>query len=179
MIMNHSRHSVISLADELEVLQLYLDMERLRFKDAFDYDILLDEDLDTGDIYTPPLLLQPFVENAIWHGLMHKTERGLLTVSLRAENDMLTCIIQDNGVGRQKAGMLKSKSAQKHKSMGLQITAERLRLMTGAGAPEHSFNIEDLYDEEGHPAGTRVVLKIKVLYPAAEQPDVIQKSPVI
>ena len=179
MIMNHSRHSVILLTEELEVLQLYLDMERLRFKDAFDYNIVLDEELDAGDIYIPPLLLQPFVENAIWHGLMHKMERGILTVSLSAAGDVLTCIIQDNGVGRQKAGMLKSKSAQKHKSMGLQITAERLRLMTGAGTPDHSFNIEDLYNEAGHPAGTRVVLKIKIHYPTAEQPDVIQKSPVI
>jgi len=168
MIMNHSRHSVISLAEELEVLQLYLDMERLRFKDAFDYNITLDEELDAGDIYIPPLLLQPFVENAVWHGLMHKTERGLLTVALHAEQDMLTCVIQDNGVGRQKAAMLKSKSAQKHKSMGLQITAERLSLLTGTGAPGHFFNIEDLYDEAGRPAGTRVVLKIRINDPAGE-----------
>ena len=168
MIMNHSRYSVISLAEELEVLQLYLDMERLRFKDAFDYAIVPEEDLDTGDIHIPPLLLQPFVENAIWHGLMHKSERGLLIVTLHAENDLLTCIIQDNGVGRQKAGLLKSKSAQKHKSMGLQITAERLTLLTGADAPGHFFNIEDLYDGEGRPAGTRVVLKIRISSPAGE-----------
>lgn len=179
MIMNHSRHSVISLAEELEVLQLYLDMERLRFKDAFGYNIVLDEELDTTDIHIPPLLLQPFVENAIWHGLMHRPERGLLTVSIHAENDMLTCYIEDNGVGRQKAGMMKSKSAQKHKSMGLQITAERLRLLAGSGAPGHYFDIEDLYDKEGNPAGTRVILKIKIHYPAAEQPDTIQKSSVI
>ncbi len=179
MIMNHSRHSVISLAEELEVLQLYLNMERLRFKDAFDYNIVLDDELDTTDIYIPPLLLQPFVENAIWHGLMHRPERGLLTVSIHAGDDMLTCIIQDNGVGRQKAGMLKSKSAQKHKSMGLQITAERLRLLAGAGTPGHYFDIEDLYDKDGNPAGTRVVLKINIHYPATEQSETIQKSQVI
>ncbi|HEY4207669.1 MAG TPA: histidine kinase [Puia sp.] len=162
MIMNHSRHSVISLADELEVLRLYLDMEQLRFKDAFDYVVVLDDDLDTGEIYIPPLLLQPFVENAVWHGLMHKTERGLLTIELHAENDILTCVILDNGIGRQRAGLFKSKSAQKHKSMGLQITAERLNLMTGNGSPAHYFDIEDLYDEEGRPAGTKVVLKIRI-----------------
>jgi len=162
MIMNHSRHSVITLADELEVLQLYLDMEKLRFKDAFDYILVQDDDLDTGDIHIPPLLLQPFVENAVWHGLMHKKERGLLTIELRADNDILTCIIRDNGVGRQRAGILKSKSAQKHKSMGLQITAERLNLLTGNGSPGHYFDIEDLYDEDGHPAGTKVILKIRI-----------------
>ncbi len=168
MIMNHSRHSVISLADELEVLQLYLDMEKLRFKDAFDYVIIPDDELDLGDIHIPPLLLQPFVENAVWHGLMHKTERGLLTIVLHADADMLTCIIQDNGVGREKAEMLKSKSAQKHKSMGLQITAERLTLLTDKDSPGHFFDIEDLYDAEGHPMGTRVVLKIRISSPAGE-----------
>jgi tetratricopeptide (TPR) repeat protein len=165
MIMNHSRHSVISLAEELEVLQLYLDMEKLRFKDAFDYIIVQDEEIDASDIHIPPLLLQPFVENAVWHGLMHKTERGLLTVSLHPDNDILCCIIQDNGIGREKARTLKSKSAQKHKSMGLQITAERLTLLTGNGSPGHFFDIEDLYDEEGRPAGTKVVLKIRVSTP--------------
>jgi tetratricopeptide (TPR) repeat protein len=162
MIMNHSRHSVISLAEELEVLQLYLDMEQLRFKDAFDYTIVLDDELDAGDIQVPPLLLQPFVENAVWHGLMNRSQRGLLTISLHADHDILTCVIQDNGVGRRKAEMLKSKSAQKHKSMGLQITAERLNLLTGNGSPGHYFEIEDLYDAEGQPAGTRVVLKIRI-----------------
>jgi tetratricopeptide (TPR) repeat protein len=168
MIMNHSRYAMISLAEELEVLQLYLDMEKLRFRDAFGYSIVMDDELDAGDIHIPPLLLQPFVENAIWHGLMHKQERGMLTVTLHAEDDMLTCIIEDNGIGRTKAGMLKSKSAQKHKSMGLQITAERLTLLTGAGAPGHFFNIEDLYDGAGKPAGTRVVLKIRISSPAGE-----------
>jgi tetratricopeptide (TPR) repeat protein len=162
MIMNHTRYSVISLADEMEVLQLYLDMEKLRFKDAFDYVVEMDDELDAGDIQVPPLLLQPFVENAVWHGLMHRSERGLLTIRLHADNDMLTCIIQDNGVGRKRAEMLKSKSAQKHKSMGLQITAERLNLLTGNGSPGHYFDIEDLYDEHGQPAGTRVVLKIRI-----------------
>jgi len=96
-------------------------------------------------------------------------ERGLeLTLTLRADNDLLTCIIEDNGVGREKAGMLKSKSAQKHKSMGLQITAERLTLLTGNGAPGHFFNIEDLYDEQGAPAGTRVVLQIRISSPTGE-----------
>ncbi|HWK02676.1 MAG TPA: histidine kinase [Puia sp.] len=168
MIMNHSRYSVISLEEELEVLQLYLDMERLRFKNAFDYTIVLDEETDAGDIYIPPLLLQPFVENAVWHGLMHKEERGALTVAIHAHNDLLTCIIQDNGVGRTRAATLKSKSAQKHKSMGLQITAERLALLTDNGAPGHFFDIEDLYDEQGNPAGTKVVLKIRISSPAGE-----------
>ncbi len=168
MIMNHSRHSLITLAEEVEILELYLAMEVLRFKDAFDYQISIDETIDTDDVRIPPLLLQPFVENAIWHGLMHKEERGLLTIGMFVEGDTLICIIRDNGIGRKRAAMFKSKSAEKHKSMGLQITAERLALLTGTGEAGHFFRIEDLYDAEGNAAGTQVVLTIKINSPAGE-----------
>jgi tetratricopeptide (TPR) repeat protein len=162
MIMNHSRHSLITLTEEMEILQLYLNMERLRFKNAFDYEIVVDEGIDADDIRIPPLLLQPFVENAIWHGLMHKEERGFLSIRMLADEHTLTCIIRDNGIGRKRAAQLKSKSVEKHKSMGLQITAERMALLTGSGEPGHFFRIEDLYDIDGNAAGTEVVLTIKI-----------------
>ena len=168
MIMNHSRHSLITLAEEVEILELYLGMERLRFKNAFDYEIHMDEALDTDDVRIPPLLLQPFVENAIWHGLMHKEERGLLSIGMFIEGDTLICTIRDNGIGREGAAVLKSKSAEKHKSMGLQITAERMALLTGTGEAGHFFRIEDLHDENGNAAGTKVVLTIKINNTAGE-----------
>ena len=168
MIMNHSRHSTITLADELEILRLYLDMERLRFKDAFGYTIVVEDGLDVDEIRIPPLLVQPFVENAIWHGLMHKEERGSLLIIMRAKEDRLTCVIRDNGIGRKRAALLKSKSVEKHKSMGLQITAERMALLSGAGESRPFFELEDLYDEEGCPAGTQVTLTIQINHPAAE-----------
>ena len=168
MIMNHSRHSYITLSDEIEVLQLYLDMERLRFKDAFDYSIIVDDEIDSDEIRIPPLLVQPFVENAVWHGLMHKDERGSLTIDFRLSENQLTCVIRDNGIGRREAGKLRSKSAEKHKSMGLQITAERMALLTGADESRPFFLIEDLYDERGEPAGTRVTLIVRVNYPTGE-----------
>jgi tetratricopeptide (TPR) repeat protein len=168
MIMNHSRHSYISLADELEVLRLYLDMERLRFKDAFDYSINVPDDLDTDEIRIPPLLVQPFVENAVWHGLMQKEQSGSLSITIRVAGDLLTCVIRDDGIGRKRAALLKSKSAEKHKSMGLQITAERMALLTGAGEPKHFFHIDDLYDGQGNPAGTQVTLTIKINQPTGE-----------
>jgi tetratricopeptide (TPR) repeat protein len=168
MIMNHSRHSYITLSEEIEVLQLYLDMERLRFKDAFDYSIIVDNEIDSDEVRIPPLLVQPFVENAVWHGLMHKDERGSLTIDFRLSEDQLTCVIRDNGIGRREAGQLRSKSAEKHKSMGLQITAERMALLTGAEESRPFFLIEDLYDERGKPAGTRVTLIVRVNYPTGE-----------
>jgi tetratricopeptide (TPR) repeat protein len=168
MIMNHSRHSTVTLADETEMLRLYLDMERLRFKDAFDYSIVIADDVDTEDVLIPPLLLQPFVENAVWHGLMHKEERGWLLISMSLDQEVLTCVIRDNGIGRERAAQLKSKSVEKHKSMGLQITAERMALLTGTGIREPFFTIEDLYDEEGMPAGTQVTLQIRVYHHIGE-----------
>ena len=170
MIMNHSRHSLITLAEEMEVLRLYLDMERLRFKDAFDYHIVLEGEPDTWDISIPPLLLQPFVENAIWHGLMHREKRGgVLSITIRVKDDVLTCIIRDNGIGRKRAASLKSKSVEKHKSMGLQITAERMALLTGTDERGPSFIIEDLQDPEGNATGTQVTLTIKINSITGEQ----------
>jgi LytS/YehU family sensor histidine kinase len=110
----------------------------------------------------PPLLIQPFVENAVWHGLMHKEERGSLLIRLRVQGDVLTCIVRDNGIGRKRAGVLRSKSAEKHKSMGMQITAERMDLLAGPGEAKPFLQIEDLYDETGAPAGTQVTLTIKL-----------------
>jgi tetratricopeptide (TPR) repeat protein len=171
MIMNHSRHPVVTLAEEMEILRLYLDMERLRFKDAFDYSILPAEDIDAGDVFIPPLLLQPFVENAVWHGLMQKEERGFLSISMSVHHRVLTCVIRDNGIGRRKAALLKSKSVEKHKSMGLQITAERMALLTGTTMDEPFFTIKDIYDSEGKAGGTEVTLKIRVYSPAGEPVD--------
>jgi hypothetical protein len=160
MALTHSKKDFISLEDELEMLRLYLDMERLRFKDAFEYSITFKNSIDTGNVFVPPLLLQPFAENAIWHGLMHKDGHGHLDIELRVDNKMLTCTITDDGVGRNKAAEIKSRSAEKSKSMGLQITSERLALLNKETDQPTLFNIEDIINEDGKPAGTRVILKM-------------------
>ena len=128
LVLNNSKKTWIPLEDEIEMLGLYLDMEKLRFKDAFSYSLRCDEDTDPAGIFIPPLLLQPFVENAIWHGLMHKKENGMLNIYFRKENNILYCTVKDNGVGRTVAAAAKSKSSQSHKSMGIKITRERLAL---------------------------------------------------
>src|SRR6202012_4142138 len=111
MVLNHSKLMLIPLEDELDMLRLYLDMEKLRFKDAFSYTIDAGADLESENILLPPMLFQPFVENAIWHGLMHKTEPGRLDIILRIRGDILTCTITDNVVGRAVAAASSSKSA--------------------------------------------------------------------
>ena len=142
------------------MLRLYLDLERLRFKYAFDYNIRFQNQFDVSSILIPPLILQPFAENAIWHGLMHKEGQGTLEIAFEFESNMLNCHITDNGIGRKNAEALKSKSAEKQKSMGMQITAERLALLN-KDFEQTSFSVEDLVDAEGQAAGTRVTLKIR------------------
>jgi hypothetical protein len=160
MVLNNSKKPFISLEDELEMLCLYLDMEKLRFKDSFDYSITFTNSIDDGNVFVPPLLLQPFAENAIWHGLMHKEGHGHLEVELSIDKKVLICAITDNGVGRNKAAEFKSKSVEKQKSMGLQITTERLALLNKDHDEKTFFNIEDIRDNEGKPVGTRVILKM-------------------
>src|SRR6185369_10439487 len=104
--------------------------------------------------------LQPFAENAIWHGLMHKQNKGFLNFDFSAEEIFLMCTITDNGVGREQAELLKSKSAEKQKSMGLKITRDRLSLLSNNSSEQTFFTIEDLADEIGNASGTRVHLRI-------------------
>ena len=143
-VLTNSKKSFISLEDELEMLRLYLEMEKLRFKDSFDYSITFVNSIDDGNVFLPPLLLQPFAENAIWHGLMHKEGQGKLEFELSVDDKVLTCAISDNGIGRSKAAALRSKSAEKQKSLGLQITKERLALLNEEFANETFFHIDDL-----------------------------------
>ena len=161
MVLNNSQKPLISLDDELEMLELYLEMERLRFKNSFDYGITFLNTVDSDNIFIPPLLLQPFCENAIWHGLMNKEGQGRLDIELSMENNILNCEIRDNGVGREKAEELKSKSAEKEKSMGLKITTERLALLNSEKGLHTFYKIEDLEDENGNTTGTKVNLRIK------------------
>src|SRR5207344_1163870 len=111
--------------------------------------------VDIDNIFIPPLLLQPFAENAIWHGLMHlpdrqagKQEKGFLNFDFSAEEKFLVCIITDNGVGREQAELLKSKSAEKQKSLGLKITTERLSILNNNSNEQTFFTIEDLTNDE-------------------------------
>ena len=165
MVLINSGKPMISLEDELEMLRLYLDLERLRFKESFDYSITFTNSVAPSDIFVPPLLFQPFCENAIWHGLMNKTEFGQLTVAISSENDFLQCTISDNGVGREKAGALQSKSAEKQKSFGLKITNERFALMNKGNSINSSYEVEDIIDEYGNISGTEVILRIRYKEP--------------
>ncbi|HLO83115.1 MAG TPA: histidine kinase [Chitinophagaceae bacterium] len=161
MVLINSRKPLIALEDELEMLRLYLDLERMRFHEGFDYHISFKNTIDVGDVLIPPLILQPFCENAIWHGLMQKEGAGSLEISLNMEDNALHCSITDNGIGRDKAEAIKSKSVEKDKSLGLKITSDRLDLFNRNEGMQTSYHIEDLYDDVGNARGTRVNLRIR------------------
>lgn len=160
MVLMNSQKPLISLDDELEMLEIYLEMERLRFKNSFDYAITFLNAIDSDNVFIPPLLLQPICENAIWHGLMHKEGQGRVDIELSLQDNILNCTIADNGVGREKAEELNSKTAEREKSMGLKITTERLALLNKEKGVHTFYEIEDLKDENGKAAGTKVILKI-------------------
>ena len=158
MVLHNSGESLITLESELEALRLYLDLERVRFKNAFNYSITFINTIDINAVYIPPMLIQPFAENAIWHGLMHKKGVGCLEIQLCAEDKTLSCVIMDNGIGRNMAAALNSRSAEKNKSMGVGITAGRLAILNKSKNEATVFSIEDIIDEEGKGCGTKVVL---------------------
>jgi tetratricopeptide (TPR) repeat protein len=160
-VLTNSQLSLVPLNDEIEMLRLYLDMERLRFSNSFDYNIIYANTIEPETIYIPPMLLQPFCENAIWHGMMPKDGRGKLEVMMSIQDHQLECVITDNGIGRKKAAELKTKSGTKQKSVGLKITTERLALFNNEKSLHDFYRTEDMLDGDGTVAGTRVTLNIK------------------
>jgi ligand-binding sensor domain-containing protein/putative methionine-R-sulfoxide reductase with GAF domain/anti-sigma regulatory factor (Ser/Thr protein kinase) len=154
-VLTNSDKEEITLKEEMELLQLYVELESLRFKESFDYSIKCDEEIDAEEIYVPALLLQPLVENAIWHGLMHKTGKRILSVRFEScDENCLLCIIEDNGVGRQMATV--NGNAQSHTGKGLSVAIERLRTLNEKNNTKNSLQIIDVKDENGLAAGTRI-----------------------
>jgi LytS/YehU family sensor histidine kinase len=159
LILDNSNHKIISLENELSALHLYIELEALRFNKKFTYTIHVARDLNPIGVGVPPMIIQPFVENAIWHGLLHKEEHGKLDIQFERYGSGLKCIILDDGVGRQTARELKSKGVSKEKSYGMKITNDRLSMLNGESKIS-SVEILDLKDVQGKASGTKVVVKI-------------------
>lgn len=158
MILNYSRQDMITVYDEIQSLKLYLEFERLRFDQDFDFDLQIDGQ-EVLDCQIPPMIIQPFIENAIWHGLMPRTEDGgKIRVSFQKQQSGLYVMVQDNGIGREKAKENNRKRSLKEGSVGLQITKDRLRSLTLRTKRMNEFEIEDLIDENGQAIGTLVTL---------------------
>lgn len=161
LILDNSHSKNVLLSNEIEALRLYIDMESLRFDNKFTYEITVDRNVNTDSIEVPPLIIQPYIENAIWHGLLHKQEAGHLDIHIsQLKAGMLQCVIEDNGVGRERAAELKSKTVTKKKSLGMELTENRLLLLNKYAQVHSSVEIVDLKNEQQEAAGTKVILKI-------------------
>ncbi len=160
-ILSNSQERDISLKDELETMELYLNIENIRFSNKIRFGIQIEDDIKTEHIRIPSLILQPFIENAIWHGLSSKEGDKILDLTVRkGEQGLLNIEIEDNGIGRERSAEIKSKKTIKNKSVGIDLTKERLSNYFKSSQKEYQLSIEDLVDPEGDPIGTRVVLTI-------------------
>ncbi len=161
-ILDNSDLPSITLQEEIDILKLYIKMEQMRFSDRFDVNIKLGPHIQPGGLVIPPLIIQPFVENAIWHGLIHLDKKGELTIRFSLDEDSLICEIRDNGIGREKALENKSKSATKRKSHGMKIAMERLRLFNENTIDEQLVVVTDILSNDQNPLGTKVALRFPV-----------------
>jgi PAS domain S-box-containing protein len=153
-VLNHSVNDKISIADELDLLKHYINLEMVRFENKFEFVLEVDPELDIENIEIPSLLIQPYVENAILHGLYNKQEKGLLKICVRYDGDRVLFIVEDDGIGREAARKLREKNFPKHTSMGTVLTEERLRLINELN--NVSLGIDDRVHPDGSAAGTRI-----------------------
>jgi len=156
-ILKQTNKSFITLDKEIEVLQQYVKLEKLRFSDKFDYSFEV-KVRHPEEIQFPPMLAQPFIENAIKHGLVPASRKGFLKILFEEKNKELTVMIEDNGIGRERSAKLNK--SENHLSMATEITKDRINLMARRYKIKISMFIEDLYDENKNPAGTRVTFKM-------------------
>ncbi len=164
-ILQNSNAKIVSLAQELKAIELYVQVEKLRFENEFEYMVCLDPNKNEDTIFVPPMILQPFIENAIWHGLMLKEGIGKITLKIDVQEHEVVCEITDNGIGRAAAGKIsKTKSKYNKQSLGTKITANRLKLAEKIYGKKSSFCITDLYDKDGSPSGTKVKVHLPRIY---------------
>ena len=164
IILESSRDQLIPFSKDIEAIQLYIELELLRFNNHFIFNISISPELENGDYRVPPLLIQPFVENAIIHGLAPSEKNKLrLSIAVKTAGENIHYCITDNGIGRKQSGIYNNQNKPEHKSIGLDITRERLAIFNEQHRADASVIISDLYDEKNIAEGTKVDLFIKAL----------------
>ena len=161
-ILESSRSELTTVSLDMEALQLYIDLEQMRFNNKFSYEENIDPQLINGDYNVPSLLIQPYVENAIVHGMAHSDKADLkLAVTAKLESDFIKYVIEDNGIGRVQSEDFNKLNKLHHKSVGLKITEDRILLFNDEANLNGFIKITDLYNPDNTPCGTRVEVKIK------------------
>lgn len=158
-----SNEKDISLADELDTMKLYMNIENIRFSNEIDFKIKIDEKINPENIRVPSLILQPFLENSLWHGLSSKTDDKRIELDIKKESDdYITISITDNGVGRKVSHERKLNKTLQRDSVGIEITRERLFNFSKRFARMYDLKIEDLFDHQNKASGTKVILNIPI-----------------
>jgi ligand-binding sensor domain-containing protein len=157
LILENAREEFIPLQNEINILDNYLELEKLSTNHKFDFTITTDESIDPENIEIPPMMIQPFVENAIVHGIKKKEGRGIITVHFKTAGALILCEITDNGIGRKKSGLLNGQTRSNHKSTGISVTTRRLEQYGQHLKVNAGVEIIDL-EEDGNPTGTRVII---------------------
>jgi len=162
-ILENSAKNKITLQKELAAMENYLSLQQLRMNDNFEYQVRVDQNINTLAIEIPPMLFQPFIENAIDHGLNHLTEqKGMLDIHVSGYDNLLKVIIRDNGVGRKKSAELNGSMRSSHQSMGMKITEERLHLLANDQKKRSQLIVQDLVDDNKQAIGTEVEVQIAI-----------------
>lgn len=161
MILNYSKQELITLEEELEFLKTYIALQQIRFEIPFEFNLNLSAGLQTDQLLVPPMLTQPFIENAIEHGFLHKEEQGHINLSIKEANNQLLITVEDDGIGRIQAATLAKKT--KHESLATQITIERLKLLQRKLKQKSNLLIKDLRDQQQKVSGTLVELNIPLI----------------
>jgi LytS/YehU family sensor histidine kinase len=163
LVLNNSKENEISLQQELETLAIYVELEQLRFENSFDYQVSIAPQLETESIVIPALLLQPYIENAIWHGLMPlKNRKGAISLTIVEQDEFLKIIITDNGVGRKASDLIKKKIVNKnHQSIGMELTGKRIEVF--GQESKFSLQIIDNYDPDNNSTGTTVEIVLPMI----------------
>jgi tetratricopeptide (TPR) repeat protein len=159
LILQNSTEKTVSLLDEMEALKFYLELEKVRFDKKFDFHVSVDENIDEEFVYIPPMLIQPYVENAILHGIMHKKDKGNIWINLTKSSQTIVCEIIDDGIGRQASAAKKQKGKHGHKSIGMHVTKERLQLLNEESNKNVVVDISDVIKND-EICGTKVTIRI-------------------
>lgn len=164
LILESSRHDYISLKSEIDILNYYLDIQKMRFSDNFSFTFEIDPDLDLERIKIPPMLAQPFIENSIEHGIQHLERLGELNIKFVKEDERLMFELRDNGIGREASEKMNKKNVFASKSLSTTIIKDRLSALNKYAKDMISYNIIDLKDDQNEAAGTQVIISIPIDY---------------
>lgn len=161
-ILSSSLSKQVTLAEEIEFSNLYVNIENIRFGNQINYETEIEDNIALSTIKVPSMLLQPFLENAIWHGLSSKKGEKKIKLSVTRKQNMLNICIQDNGIGRENSTKINKRKMLTKDSLGIQLTHDRLKTFTKLYSGHYDLKIKDLKDNDGNPVGTRVEIKFHI-----------------